>query len=72
MLSLQGNVDWYRFWLKGEERREPILQGETSERLAAQYARWQQMRELHKPGERAPRCSVRGSAEVAARGVPGR
>ena len=72
MLSLQGNVDWYRFWLKGEERREPILQGETSERLAAQYARWHQMRELHKPGERAPRCSVRGSAEVAAGGLPGR
>lgn len=72
MLSLQGNVDWYRFWLKGEERREPILQGETTERLAAQYARWRQMRELHKPGVRAPRCSARGSAEVASGGVPGR
>ena len=69
MLSLQGNVDWYRFWLKGEERREPMLQGEAPEDLVAQYARWRQMRELHKPGARAPRCSARTAAEVVGGGA---
>lgn len=56
MVSLQGNVDWYRFWLLGEERREPVLTGETVELLQAQYARWRQMAELRSADERRPRC----------------
>lgn len=34
--SQEGNVDWFRFWLKGEEDAEP--------RKAAQYQRWRQLR----------------------------
>lgn len=46
MLSLQGNVDWYRFWLTGGERTQPYLPGESDETLREQYRRWQQMAEL--------------------------
>jgi dipeptidyl aminopeptidase/acylaminoacyl peptidase len=46
MLSLQGNVDWYRFWLTGGERTQPYLLGESDETLREQYRRWQQMAEL--------------------------
>ena len=35
--SQQGNVDWMRFWLKGEEDPDPTKR--------AQYKRWEQMRE---------------------------
>jgi len=35
---LQGNVDWFCFWLKGEEDRDPAK--------AEQYARWHDLREL--------------------------
>jgi dipeptidyl aminopeptidase/acylaminoacyl peptidase len=35
--SQQGNVDWMRFWLKGEEDPDPAKR--------AQYRRWEQMRE---------------------------
>ena len=37
MASQQGNVDWFRFWLKGEEDPDPSK--------ATQYARWRKMRE---------------------------
>lgn len=37
LMSQQGNVDWYRFWLLGEEDRDPAK--------AAQYRRWRAMRE---------------------------
>jgi hypothetical protein len=57
MISLQGNVDWYRFWLKGEERSEPVLPGESAETLRQQYARWRQMAELKQVDDRRPRCS---------------
>jgi hypothetical protein len=33
-----SNVDWFRFWLKGEEDSDPAK--------AAQYARWHKLREL--------------------------
>jgi len=36
MISLQGNVDWFTFWLKGEEDPDPSK--------AEQYARWRRMR----------------------------
>lgn len=34
--SQEGTVDWFRFWLKGEEDAEP--------RKAAQYERWRRLR----------------------------
>ena len=36
MASQQGNVDWFRFWLKGEEDSDPAKR--------KQYARWRKMR----------------------------
>ena len=36
--SLQRNVDWFRFWLKGEEDQDPAK--------AEQYARWRELRKL--------------------------
>jgi dipeptidyl aminopeptidase/acylaminoacyl peptidase len=36
LASQQGNVDWFRFWLKGEEDPDPAK--------AKQYARWRQLR----------------------------
>jgi dipeptidyl aminopeptidase/acylaminoacyl peptidase len=35
MVSQQGNVDWFAFWLKGDQDPDPSK--------AAQYARWHQM-----------------------------
>jgi len=35
LASQQGNVDWFRFWLKGEEDPDPAK--------ARQYARWRQL-----------------------------
>jgi len=57
MISLQGNVDWYRFWLKGEERTELVLPGETHEALRAQYVRWRQMAELKRADDAKPGCA---------------
>ncbi len=37
LTSQQGNVDWYRFWLAGEEDRDPAK--------AEQYRRWRALRE---------------------------
>jgi dipeptidyl aminopeptidase/acylaminoacyl peptidase len=37
MVAQQGLVDWFRFWLKGEEGSDPSKQG--------QYLRWRSMRE---------------------------
>jgi dipeptidyl aminopeptidase/acylaminoacyl peptidase len=37
LTSQQGNVNWYRFWLKGEEDSDPAK--------AAQYARWRKLRD---------------------------
>jgi hypothetical protein len=38
MTSQQGNVDWFCFWLKGEEDPDPTK--------AEQYRRWRELREL--------------------------
>jgi Prolyl oligopeptidase family len=38
MVSQQGNVDWFCFWLKDEEDPDPAK--------AAQYARWRELRKL--------------------------
>jgi hypothetical protein len=38
MISQQGNVDWFCFWLKGEEGPDPAK--------AEQYSRWRELRKL--------------------------
>jgi len=38
MVAQQGLVDWFRFWLKGEEDSDP--------NKAEQYARWRELRRL--------------------------
>ncbi len=45
MISQQGNVDWFRFWLKGEEDPDPAK--------AEQYARWRKILKL-RPENEAP------------------
>lgn len=60
MISLQGNVDWFRFWLKGEERSEPVLVGESDETLKEQYRRWREMAELKRAVDAQPACPPRG------------
>ena len=57
MVSLQGNVDWFRFWLLDTEREEPLLAGETAESLRNQYTRWRQMSELRRVDQRRPPCT---------------
>jgi hypothetical protein len=37
------NVDWFRFWLKGEEDSDPAK--------AEQYARWRELRKLQEATE---------------------
>lgn len=44
LASLQGNVDWFAFWLKGEEDPDPAK--------AEQYARWRKLRTQHEAAER--------------------
>lgn len=56
MISLQGNVDWYRFWLKGEERTVPMLAAETRASLKAQYELWRQMEKMKADHDAKPRC----------------
>ena len=42
MISQQGNVDWFCFWLKGEEDPDPAK--------AEQYKRWHNLRALAAKG----------------------
>jgi dipeptidyl aminopeptidase/acylaminoacyl peptidase len=44
MASQGGSVDWFRFWLKGEEDSDPTK--------GAQYARWRELRRLQAENER--------------------
>lgn len=57
LLSLQGNVDWFRFWLTGGERTQPYLLGESDETLREQYRRWRQMAELKQRDDARPTCA---------------
>jgi dipeptidyl aminopeptidase/acylaminoacyl peptidase len=41
--SLQRNVDWFRFWVKGDEDPDPVK--------ADQYARWRELRRLQEESE---------------------
>lgn len=62
MVSLQGNVDWFRFWLQEEQRTVPVLHGETTASLQAQYGRWQQMAELKRADATKPICARKAGA----------
>jgi hypothetical protein len=44
MISQQGNVDWFSFWLNGHEDSDPAK--------AEQYARWRELRKLQKQNEK--------------------
>jgi hypothetical protein len=59
MISLQGNVDWFRFWLKDEQRAEIVLPKELMRDLDEQYARWRQMAGMRTGASDKPGC-VRG------------
>jgi len=59
MISLQGNVDWYRFWLKNEERSEVFLPDEAQATLKQQYERWRQMVDLKRIDDGRLRCPGR-------------
>ena len=56
MASLQGNVDWFGFWLAGQTRSEPLAAWETRDSVAAQFARWRQMETLKVADDARPRC----------------
>jgi hypothetical protein len=55
-ISLQGNVDWFRFWLNGERRTEPLLPRETTSTLQDQYTRWAQLADLKRAADAGPAC----------------
>ena len=44
MTAQQGDVDWFCFWLKGEEDPDPAK--------AEQYARWRELRKLQQENEK--------------------
>jgi dipeptidyl aminopeptidase/acylaminoacyl peptidase len=44
MISQEGNVDWFCFWLKGEEDPDPIK--------TEQYARWRELRKLQEENDK--------------------
>jgi len=46
MISQQGNVDWFCFWLKGEEDPDP--------EKAEQYKRWRELRKLQEKNGGSP------------------
>ncbi len=61
MVSLQGNVDWFNFWLQGKRRDVPLLVAETRASLRTQYQAWDQMAELKQADDRRPRCPVKSA-----------
>jgi hypothetical protein len=54
VVSQQGNVDWFCFWLKGEEDRDPT-KGE-------QYGRWRELRTLQ--GKASGQARKPGATEI--------
>ena len=61
MISLQGNVDWFNFWLQGTRRDEPLLAAETQTSLRAQYEAWDQMAVLKQADDKRPRCPLKSA-----------
>ncbi|RQO58052.1 hypothetical protein DBR47_14815 [Paucibacter sp. KBW04] len=56
MISLQGNVDWFRFWLNGEKRSKLLVPAETEVSLKQQYLRWEQMAKMKLAQDAKPGC----------------
>ncbi len=48
LASQGGSVDWFRFWLKGEEDPDPAK--------AEQYARWRELKKLQEQNETKPQA----------------
>jgi hypothetical protein len=46
LISQGGNVDWFAFWLKGEEDPDPTK--------AEQYVRWRELRKLQEQNAQQP------------------
>ena len=46
LASEQGDVDWFDFWLNGDEDPDPTKAG--------QYARWRELRKLQEQNARQP------------------
>ena len=46
LATMQRNLDWYRFWLKGEEDSDPTK--------TEQYTRWRELRKLQEQNARQP------------------
>jgi dipeptidyl aminopeptidase/acylaminoacyl peptidase len=46
VIAQQGLVDWFRFWLKGEESSDPVT--------LDQYSRWREMKQKYMLGSSAP------------------
>jgi hypothetical protein len=44
MVSQQGTVDWFCFWLKGEEDPDPAKVG--------QYQRWRELKEIQQESDK--------------------
>ncbi|MFG6432962.1 hypothetical protein [Roseateles sp. LYH14W] len=61
MISLQGNVDWFNFWLQGRRRDEPLLAAETHASLRAQHQAWDQMAVLKQADDKRPRCPLKSA-----------
>lgn len=59
MISLQGNVDWFNFWLQGRRRDDPLLAAETRASLRDQYVAWDQMAVLKQADDKRPRCPLK-------------
>lgn len=57
MASLQGNVDWYAFWLGGKTRSEPLQPSESAQSLQSQAARWREMEAMKATDDAKPRCA---------------
>jgi hypothetical protein len=60
MTSQEGKVDWFCFWLKGEEDPDP--------EKAEQYKRWRELRKLQEENDK--KAAEEKSKQIpAARGV---
>jgi hypothetical protein len=46
LVSQEGNVDWFDFWLNGHE--------DADRKKAEQYARWRELRKLQEQNEKTP------------------
>jgi hypothetical protein len=56
MLSQQGLVDWFCFWLKGEEDSGPAK--------AEQYARWRELRKMREENDAKAKAASEQPAPV--------